>query len=63
MNPVTIPVESARFQKTNEEIDEANKFDEEDNMLVAGIESEHTTQNNNGEDGWVFNCLADFDMY
>ena len=62
MNPVTIPVESARFQKTNEEIDEANKFDEEDNM-VAGIESEHTTQNNNGEDGWVFNCLADFDMY
>ena len=57
-NPVTIPVEN-----TNDEIDEAIEFEEEENMIVVGTESEDTTQNNDGEDGWVHNYLEDLHMH
>ena len=62
-NPVTIPVESASSENTNDEIDEAIEFEEEENMIVVGTESEVTTQNNDGEDGWMYNYLADLDMH
>ena len=62
-NPVTIPVESASSENTNDEIDEAIEFEEEENMIVVGTESEDTTQNNDGEDGWVHNYLEDLDMH
>ena len=62
-NPETIPVESASSESAHNEIDEAIKFDEEENMILVGTEIEDTTQNKDGEDGWVFNYLADLDMY
>ena len=62
-SPVTIPVESASSENTNDEIDEAIEFEEEENMIVVGTESEDTTQNNDGKDGWVHNYLEDLDMH
>ena len=60
-SPVTIPVESTGSENTNDEIDEAIEFEEEENMIVVGTESEDTTQNNDGEDGWVHNYLEHLD--
>ena len=62
-NPVTISVENASSENTNDEIDEAIEFEGEKNMIVVGTESEDTTQNNDGEDGWVHNYLEDLDMH
>ena len=56
-------MESASSENTNDEIDEAIEFEEEENMIVVGTESEVTTQNNDGEDGWMYNYLADLDMH
>ena len=47
----------------NHEIDEKIEFGKEENMILVGTESEDTTQNNNGEYGWVFNYLAVLDIY
>ena len=47
-NPVTISVENASSEG-------------EKNMIVVGTESEDTTQNNDGEDGWVHNYLEHLD--
>ena len=60
-NPVTISVENASSENTNDEIDEAIEFEGEKNMIVVGTESEDTTQNNHGEDGWVHNYLEHLD--
>ena len=60
-NPVTITVENASSENTNDEIDEATEFEEEKNIIVVGTESEDTTQNNDGEDGWVHNYLEHLD--
>ena len=46
------------MENTNDEIDEAIEFEEEENMIVVG-----TTQNNDGEDGWVHNYLEDLHMH
>ena len=51
------------MENTNDEIDEATEFEEEENIIVVGTESEDTTQNNDGEDGWVHNYLEDLHMH
>ena len=56
-------MESESSENANDEIDEAIEFEEEESMILVGTESEDTTPNNDGKDGWVFNYIADLDMY